>query len=714
TVKGAVLASEDVNFYRHNGVNVRSVARAASANLDSGGVAQGGSTITQQVVKNSLVGNERNLSRKLREAFLAVELEKQMPKDEILGRYLNSVYFGNGAYGVAAASEYYFRKDVQDLDWAEGALLAALIPSPNTRDPFRNPKVAKERRHIVFTRLMNSSWEALGPTAADKAGHQPGDPLLTVRQVALYDGVAMPTNPAPPRPPDDYFVEQVKKQLLDDPSFNLGTTPAARNQAVFSGGIRVYTTFDPDLQLKAKSARDATLPNNNCDGTFPVIKGPGQVTYGTQAIASVEPSTGAVRVLVGGPGYDRDKSQADLTGLPGRQPGSSMKVFTLAALLDNGYVPADTVSGRRCRFAIPGQLGSKSFETHSLGYGTITTMIQYSSNCGFMRLAQLVGNDKIVDMAHRLGVRTSLVDEVKGNPIGPPFGLTLGSKDIPVIDMAAAYSVFANDGVRNPMYFVERIEDANGKVIYQHQAEPEQVVSVETARLIDEVLVNNVERGTGENAKLPSGQPAAGKTGTTNESTNVWFVGYTPQLSTAVWMGVPTGNISLASAGLEGATGGAFPAKTWGAFYQAALAGKSIEPFPVPPPTRPGQSVGRIPNEIGGSGFGRPQPGQVTTVTPPGQGVSPYVTGGPLPTAPPPIVPSTAPPVTNSAPPTTGNTPSITTDTAPRSPTVPPSVPAVPTSTTSPTGPGSTTATTVPSGGAGTLAPEFGGARTGP
>ena len=637
TVVGSVLATEDANFYKHKGVNIRSIFRAIDANLQSGDGGQGGSTITQQVVKNSLVGNEHNLSRKLREAFLAVELEKQfgsskkVAKDKILERYLNSVYFGGGAYGVKAAAEYYFNKDITKLNWAEGAMLAALIRSPADYDPFRNPELAKKRRHIVYGRLVDTK-------------------RLTKDQVKVLDQVPLPTTPNNPAPPKDYFVEQVKQQLLDEASFGLGATPAARNQTVFSGGIKVFTTFDPVKQAEATAARNDTLPFNNGDGTFNVTNPKtGKLTYGTEAIASVEPQTGAVRVLVGGPGYERDPSRADLTGLPGRQPGSSMKVFTLATLLENGYVPSDTVSGARCTFKVPGQSKLYSPATDRAGTGTITTMIQVSSNCGFLRLAQLVGNDKIVDMAHRLGVRTSLN---LANPCGndtdrcPPFNLTLGVENVPVLDMAAAYSVFANDGVQNKPYLIERIEDRNGKVIYQHQAKPERVVSVQTARLVTQVLQNNVRRGTGTNAQLNSGQPSAGKTGTTNESTDLWFVGYTPQLATAVWMGAPGGAISLNHAELQGATGGRFAALTWGNFYDRMLAGQEIVPFPEPEPTRRGKSVGKIPTEVGGSGVSpkrrpttRPNTGGGTTVTP----TTPNTTPGTTPNTTPNTTPQTTP-----------------------------------------------------------------------
>lgn len=572
TVKGAVLAAEDEHFYQHKGVNLRSIGRAVDANLSSGEATQGGSTITQQVVKNSLVGDEQDLSRKIREAFLAVELEKQMTKDEILERYLNSVYFGGGAYGVQAASEYYFNKNVKDLGWAEGALLAALIRSPADYDPFKNPKLAQKRRHIVYERLIATK-------------------LLTANEVKLYDLVPLPTKPHVPLPPNDYFVEEVKQQLLDDPRYNLGATPAARNQTVFGGGIRVYTTFDPDLQAKAIDARNQTLPKNQGDGTFPVTNPrDGSITFGTEAIASIEPSSGAVRAMVGGPGFDRYQFNL-ATHLPGRQPGSSMKVFVLATLFENGYVPSDTVSGGRCAFKFPWDKKLYTPSTGRGGNGTIKSMVQVSSNCGFVRLGQLVGTDKVVEMAKRLGVRS---------PLESVPSLPLGTSDVTPIDMAGAYATFANDGRYNEPYYIEKIVDRKGKVLYQHQAKPVQVLDVQVARLVNEVLQANVTGGTGRNARIDNGQPAAGKTGTTNESSDVWFVGYTPQLATAIWMGAPIGRLSLSNAGLGGATGGRYPAATWGRYYSSIFAGQPIVDFAAPEPTRRGRWVGKIPYEVGG------------------------------------------------------------------------------------------------------------------
>ncbi|WP_426572518.1 transglycosylase domain-containing protein [Aquihabitans sp. McL0605] len=576
TVIGSVLAAEDENFYHHKGVNIRSIGRAVDANLGSGSVSQGGSTITQQVVKNSLVGNEQDLSRKIREAFLAVELEKQMTKDQILERYLNSVYFGGGAYGVQAASEYYFNKDISQLNWAEGALLASLIRSPSNYDPFKHPKLAIERRHVVFKRLLATK-------------------RLTTNEVKFFEGVPLPTTPNVPTPPSDYFVEEVKQQLLDDPSFGLGATPAARNRTVFDGGIRVFTTLNPDYQEKAKQARNGTmetLPTNNGNGTFGITNPKdGSTTFGTEAMASIEPSTGAVRAMVGGPGFDTYQFNL-ATHLPGRQPGSSMKTFVLATLFENGYIPDDTVSGSRCVIRTKGE-PDYAPATEKGGTSTILHQLQESSNCAFVRLGQLVGIDKVIGMAKRLGVRS---------PLANVRSLPLGTYDITPIDMASAYATFANDGMQNDPYYIERIEDRNHKVLYQHQLKPVRVVESQVARLVNKVLQANVTGGTGTRAQIDNGQPAAGKTGTTNESSDVWFVGYTPQLSTAIWMGAPIGRISLDNAGLGGATGGRYPAATWGRFYSSLFDGQPIQEFVPPDPTRKGKNVGRIPNEVGGSG----------------------------------------------------------------------------------------------------------------
>ena len=621
TVKDSVLAAEDANFYKHKGVNVRSILRAANANIEGGGVSQGGSTITQQVVKNSLVGDQQDLSRKLREAFLAVELEKQMSKDEILEYYLNSVYFGGGAYGVQAASEYYFNKDVGVLNWAEGALLASLIRSPNYYNPFKHPEVARERRSIVFKRLI--------------ATHK-----LSKDEVLFSETVPLPTTPNRPVPPYDYFVEEVKQQLLADPKFGLGATEAARNHTVFEGGIKVYTTLDNDLQGKAIAARNQTLPHNNGDATFNVTDPKtGQLTFGTEAMATVQPNSGAVRAMVGGPGFDKYQFNLAVERDPGRQPGSTMKSFVLATLFEKGFVPSDTLpSTGSCSFKFP---GTREVSTYKGPGGTITSMTQASSNCGFMRLGQVAGIPDVAQMANRVGIKSQLyLTDSDGNPTAPPSNLPLGTMGVSPLDMASAYATFANDGVYNEPYLVEKIVDRTGKVLYQHQGAPVQAIKVQTARLVTQVLQANVIGGTGKNARIDSGQPAAGKTGTTNDSTDVWFVGYTPEFATAIWMGAPKGSISLANAGLQGATGGRYPAATWGRYYSMIYSGRPSVGFAEAERTRSGRSVGKVPYLIGSgsatTSTRRPRPNR--TYTPPatnGGGGTPATTPDTVATRPP-------------------------------------------------------------------------------
>lgn len=554
-LRRTVLAIEDANFYEHKGVNVKSIGRALSSNLESGGVEQGGSTITQQVVKNSIVGNKQDLSRKLREAVLAVELEKQMTKSQILERYLNTVYFGNGAYGVEAAAELYFGTDAGKLTVVQSALLTALIRSPVRYDPIKQPSLAKERRALVLDVLVRQR-KLSGPEAA------------------LLKFVPLPTSLNKPRPPDDYFVEEVKQQLLNDP--RLGATPTARYNAVFGGGLRVYTTFDPLLQRQALAARDATLPENRGDGTFALPPDAnGKPRFGTAAMASVDPTTGAVRMLVGGPGYTRtgdyDFASYDIATQGLLQPGSSFKVFVLTAAMEQGYSPEDLVSGRGpCR--IPGySVPAKNFGNSGGSVTTIRSQTLKSVNCAYLRLGQIVGLDNVVALAKRMGITT---------PLEPISSLPIGSKEVHPLDMAAAYSVLANDGVRNPAYFIDRVTDSGGRTIFEHRAAPVRVVSSQTARLVTNVLIDNVRSGTGTRARLDSGQEAAGKTGTTNDSKAVWFVGYTPQVATAVWMGGAQGAVPLSFGG--GATGGRYPALTWGVLMNGWLAGRPLVAFPQP------------------------------------------------------------------------------------------------------------------------------------
>jgi len=571
-LRDSILAVEDENFYSHQGVNLRATLRALLTNVQSGEVQQGGSTITMQLVKNTLLTPERNFSRKTREAVLAWRLEQQMSKDEILERYLNTVYFGNGAYGVQAASELYFGKNVQDVTWPEAALLAALIRDPRDYDPFVNPALAVERRHIALQRLVETG-------------------KLSQQEADLYNFTPLPSAPSNlAAPPQDYFLEAVKQQLLDDPSFNLGTDYTERYNAVFEGGLRIYTTYDPVLQLKAVGARNDTLPGGVGDGLFVINNGrpdipttcpalnDGTHCLGTVAMVSVEPGTGAVRDVVGGPGFDKWKLDLATNKSAIRQPGSSMKAFVLAAALENGIDINDTINGGSCSIPNPGGTPNPYTQPGEGGVATLVRQTAGSVNCAFLRLGQIVGIDKVIAQARKMGITAPLRNVVS---------FPLGVNPVSPLEMAGAYAAIANDGVFNQPYFVDKITDANGKVIYQHTPSPTRVMSVQSAREETVALQAVVTGGTATRAQLP-GRPAAGKTGTTDQHGDAWFIGFTPQLTTAVWMGSPESIVPMNNVGGINVFGGTFPALLWHNFMVMAMDGLPVIPFPPPGPSKGG------------------------------------------------------------------------------------------------------------------------------
>jgi penicillin-binding protein 1A len=572
-VKRAILSVEDENFYSHIGVNLRATLRALFTNVQSGSVEQGGSTITMQLVKNALLKPERTLDRKAHEAVLAYRLEQIMTKDEILERYLNTVYFGNGAYGVQAAAETYFGKSIGAVTWPEAALLAAMIRDPRDYDPFTNPRLAIERRHIGLQRLVET-----------------GD--LSQAEAALYAFTPLPTTPSQvATPPKDYFIEQVKQALLDDKSFNLGDDYTTRYNAVFKGGLRIYSTLDPSLQQKAIDARNNTVPNNDPNGVF-VIGGARQDTdvacpqlndgdghcLGTVAMVSVEPSTGAVRNLVGGPGFEKWKYNL-ATHTPGRQPGSSMKAFVLAAALEQGISINDTIDGGQCAIKNPGGTPNPYVQKGEGGVASLVRQTAGSVNCAFLRLGQIVGINNVIDQARKMGV-TSPLDNVVSFP--------LGVNEITPLEMAGAYASIANDGVYNKPYFIDKITDAAGKVIYEHKAKPDRVMSSQSARQEIVAMQAVVTGGTGTRAQL-SGRPVAGKTGTTDKHGDAWFIGFTPQLATAVWMGNPESVVPMNSVGGINVFGGTFPALVWHNFMVEAMGFVPVEQFTPPEPSRGGK-----------------------------------------------------------------------------------------------------------------------------
>lgn len=567
-VVDAVLAVEDADFYAHKGVNLRSMLRALTANVESGATVQGGSTITQQLIKNEIVGTQQTLDRKAKEAVLARRLEEQMSKDEILERYLNTVYLGNGAYGMQAGAETYFGVGVGELDVAQAAFLAGIIANPSLYDPIRNPEGAEARRNLALRRLV--SFGRLSPAEADELA---GAPMpAQINQV----------NPTP----DTYFVEEVKQLLLDDE--RLGATREEREYAVFRGGLQIHTTLDIRAQWLATAARNDVIaelaPEGAAPATIPIDPNPetGAERFATGAVVSIDPATGAVRAMVGGSGFEENKFNVTTQGL--RSGGSTFKVFVLMALLEAGYVPNDSVSGSGpCSFTgIPGLNPDpyivENFGNSRGGGGTITQQTLRSSNCAYVRLGQIVGTDLVAETARRMGITTPIVDVVS---------MPLGTQEVYPIDMAAAFASIANDGVLNPPYYIDRVEDRSGQVLFEHHPNPRRASSPESARLAADILEQNVQSGTGTRARVP-GHHAAGKTGTAQNSGNGWFVGFTPHLATAVWMGSPADNFEVRIRGV-GITGGSYPAEIWGRYMRAWHEPLEPRDYPDPPRTRSGR-----------------------------------------------------------------------------------------------------------------------------
>ncbi|HUR23279.1 MAG TPA: transglycosylase domain-containing protein, partial [Acidimicrobiales bacterium] len=389
----AVLDAEDERYFEHGAIDLRSMTRALVSNLEAGEISEGGSTITQQLVKTALLNPKQDVNRKLQEASLAIRLERQMTKTEILERYLNTVYFGNGAYGLQAAAERYYQTDVDKLTLGQAVLLAGLIRNPVYADPYNNPEDARGRRDVIIDRMGQ-----LGDITPEQVTELKNEPLPT----PLPDEEIASSN---------YFTRHVVDQLLNDPKY-LGGTDSERNRLVFRGGINIHTTIIPRAQAMAEQSIADTLPADR--------------RVFEAALVSVEPASGAVRAAVSG--LDFAKNKLDLITGSGRQVGSSFKMFTLMAALEHGEITADTILGSYpCVIADPNSIEQKwdptNVEGQAAGVLTLTDATINSVNCAYARLIKLVGPDKVADVAKRMGVRTSSLQP-------PILALTLGAKDV--------------------------------------------------------------------------------------------------------------------------------------------------------------------------------------------------------------------------------------------------------------------------------------------
>jgi len=563
----ALLAVEDNEYYSHRGVNLRGFFRALLSNFASDAPTQGASTITQQVVKNEfLAGLPRDGRYKALQAHYATMLEKKLTKDEILERYLNTVYFGNNAYGLQAAAEVYFGKDVGALTMIEGGFLAGLVRSPSGYDPIRN----LEQSHRRFAQVV--------------------DRLETIGLIADVEGTDLVENwPIPDRvrtiatlsTVPTYYTLALREYLLTKSTI-LGATEQERATLLYRGGLRIHTTLDPILQVQAEQARNI-LPSNGIGIDAAVI--------------GLDTTSGAVRAMVGGRGLRPDVpgGEVNMTLVP-RQTGSTIKAFILAAAYEAGAQTNDIINGT-APCAVPDE-GDKVLviKGGSIEIGPLNGRNTWSStDCGFVRLGYAVGLHRVVDSVYRMARSAYFY---QGQPVEDhepfiPIGATAtGNNPLSPLDMATGFQTITNQGLHHDPYFVEFIDQPDGTRFYSHFDPGVQVLDPVVANETVLTLKGVIRSGTGSRNLRNFSRPAAGKTGTQFENTNAWFVGGTPQITTAVWVGDPNGYTPMngipefaAEMGRNGKVQGAdYPSRIWGAFMEAAHANLPVLDWPVPPP----------------------------------------------------------------------------------------------------------------------------------
>ncbi|MEY2741354.1 MAG: hypothetical protein RL283_1456 [Actinomycetota bacterium] len=567
-VLGAFLAVEDAGFYAHRGTNLRAFARALLSNA-SGTGRQGASTITMQVVKNEFLGDlPRDARYKVLQARYATMLEKQLDKREILERYLTTIYFGNNAYGLPAAAETYFGARPAELSLEQGAFLAGLVQAPSTYDPIEHPEASRRRYAEVLDRLVEEGLlDAAGRAALGTAPR--GADLAIPRSLRAVERRSVART---------YFTEAVKDELLNR-SDALGATYQERYNALFRGGLRIFTTLDAAAQRDAERAVAAQLPDNAAGITA--------------ALVSLDVRSGAVRAMVGGPGFTPGQDEVNLA-LRRRQTGSSVKIFILAAALEAGVLPDDVIDGTLpCTLPNPGK-PEEPFEIAegvSEPPGTLRRMTWLSINCAYAKLSQIVGLERVVERMYDMTASQWLTRATY--KIWPFASLATGGNELSPMDMASGAQTLANGGLHLAPYLVERVEGPTGNVIWTRPAaEPVRALGARAAWDATDVLRGVLTRGTARRTPLEGERPAAGKTGTQDNNTNAWFVGYTPQLATAVWVGDPKAytkmrNIPEFVADPRGSVprvqGATYPARIWKDYMDAAHEALPIEDFGPPP-----------------------------------------------------------------------------------------------------------------------------------
>lgn len=528
-LKRAVLAIEDSHFYLHHGINPSSIGRALKANWERGNVVEGGSTLTMQLVKNVFLSHKKAFSRKVAEAVMAIRLEQILTKDQILELYLNQVYWGHNNYGIQTAAESYFNKNASELNLAESAMLAGIIQAPEEYSPFVNYRIAKQRQALVLSRMRELNW--ITPQEEAAARRQP----LKMGKVTSFQGSQLP-----------YVTDAVKQELIQ----KFG------RETVQKGGMRVQTTIDLGFQRMAENFIANEHRRLQRRGLWRT----------ELALAAVDPRTHFIKAMVGGSDYE--KSQFNRATQAIRQPGSAFKPFVYYAGFASGrFSPNSTVYDTPVRYR-DGVRGyaPRNYDNTFAGPMSIRAALAVSRNVPAVKMGRSVGLDKVIEICRTLGIKS---------PMEPVISLPLGAIGLTPMEMASAYATFANNGWHSDTTLIVQVTDTQNNVILDNTPKPKLVLDPWSAASTTSIMQSVINGGTGKMASI--GRPAAGKTGTTSSEKDVWFVGYVPQLSVAIWIGRDD-NRRLAS----GVTGGQYAAPIWRNFMYRALDGVPVEYFVSP------------------------------------------------------------------------------------------------------------------------------------
>lgn len=534
-VINGTVATEDERFYEHGGFDLVGIMRAAASQITGG--SEGASTITQQLVRNTILSDEQfdiTLERKVREIYLAVKMEEIYSKDEILNMYLNVINYGHGAYGIEAAAQTYFSKSASDLTLAEAALLVGLPNAPSQYDPTINPELAVQRRNTVLDRMLRNGYI----TQEEHDAAQAEELQLNVSETS---GTGVDINAYP------YFVDYVRSLLSDEFDYD----------QIFSGGLTVKTTIKPNVQQAAEASVQDQLNKFDEDGL-------------EAGMTVIDNDNGYIVAMVGGRDYYADDQHTN-HAITQRQTGSAFKAFTLATAIDQGMNPGIIINCNSPQTFDDGSYKVSNYDDHSYGYISLARATEVSANTGYVQVAKAVGIQNVIDMCHNLGID----DEMNAYS-----SLTLGTKELSTLQMAEAYSTFAMGGEHRDAVAITEIQNRNGEVIYQHEDSPERVLDASVAAEINDILEGVISSGTATGAQLSVNQPFAGKTGTTEAPSDLWFCGYTPQYTMAVWTGHSGSNQRVTVNGRRARTSD-LPIPIARNFFNTVLDGVEREEFPA-------------------------------------------------------------------------------------------------------------------------------------